>query len=106
MALLDTLTLTANGTASVKLKNHRNNKPNDYTYIVTGGFGSGTIAVGVSVDDATYAPLAIGGAPLTFASAESETITINSDEKAPVYLGFTISGSTTPTVTISVYDTK
>ncbi len=100
MALLTTLTLSANGTVNFKAKNKRTGQNNRYTYIATGTFGSGTIAVNVSPDGSTYAPYA--GA--TFTSAASGNIELNSDEINPSYGAFILTGATSPSITIRIYD--
>ena len=108
MSLLTTLTIDANETALVKLKNHNDGKPNRFSFLAYGGggnnFGGGTIAVNVSPDGTTMIPATEGAAAITFTSNTSKNLDVNSDEREPVYIAFVMTGSTSPTVTIKVYD--
>lgn len=106
MALINTLTLTNNGTVSMKCKNNRVGVPNTYTCIVYGTFGSGTVTVKVSADGSTYVNMIDDGSTVTFTEGAGENFQVNSDEMNPVYLGFTLAGATSPNITIKIYDNK
>jgi hypothetical protein len=110
MSLLTTLTIDANETALVKLKNHNDGKPNRFSFIAYGGggndFGSGTVAVNVSPDSTIMIPATESGTAITFTENTARNIEVNSDENEPVYLAFVMTGSTSPTVLIKVYDNR
>jgi len=106
MSLIATLTLAANGTVSVKCKNNRNGIEPSYMAIVYGTFGSGTITAKVSADNVTFVDLINNGSDVSSTAGFAEKFFINSDELNPVYLGFTLTGATAPSITIKVYDSK
>jgi hypothetical protein len=106
MALISTLTLTDNGTVSMKCKNNRVGASSTYTVIIYGTFGGGTITTKVSADGVTYVNMIDDGSTVTFTSGAGENFQINSDENQPVYLGFTLAGATAPSITIKIYDNK
>lgn len=107
MALIATRTLTANGTVSVKCKNSRNGNEATYTAIAFGNFGGGTITPQVSANaGVTFVNKIDNGASIAFTEGFGEEFKINSDENDPVFLGFTLTDSTTPSITIKIYDGK
>lgn len=107
MALITTLTLEADGTVSIPCKNSRNGKASTYTVIAYGDFGGGTVTAQVSADaGVTYVDKINSGESVTFTEGFGEEFRINSDESAPVLLGFTLAGATAPTITFKVFDGK
>jgi len=106
MALISTLTLTDNGTVSMKCKNGRTGVEPSYMAIVYGTFGGGTITAKVSADNSTFVDLINNGSDVTSTAGFAEKFFINSDENSPVYLGFTLAGATAPSITIKIYDSK
>ena len=107
MALISTLTLTDNGTVSLKCKNGRTGVEPSYMSVVYGTFGGGTLTAKVSADaGATYVDLINNGDVVSGTSGFAEKFFINSDEFAPAILGFTLTGATAPSITIKVYDSK
>ena len=107
MSLIETLNFTTNERQFVKLKNHPTGQTNRVTYHAYGTFDSGTVAVQVSPDGGTtWIDNIDAGSALTFSAAESRSIESNSDEQNPVYLGFNLTGATSPDLNITVYDNK
>lgn len=105
MALLDTLTIDGNETVFVKCKNARNGRTQSYTAVLYGDFGSGTVTAQVSADGgSTYVNIQESGSDVTFTANGAKEFVINSDEMNPVYLAFTMSGSSSPDLVIRVYD--
>ena len=108
--LLTTLTIDDNETVFFKLKNHNDGKPNRYTFLAYGGggndFGGGTVAFNLSPDGTEMVPVTQSGTAVTFTEAYTGNIEANSDESNPVYAAFVMSGSTSPTVVIKIYDNR
>jgi hypothetical protein len=107
MALISTLTLAANGTVSMKCKNGRTGVEPSYMSVAYGTFGGGTLTAKVSADDGvTFVDLINNGDVVSGTAGFAEKFFINSDELSPAILGFTLSGATTPSITIKIYDSK
>ena len=107
MALLATLTLTANGRESLRLYNHPTGQANRVSYIASGTFDSGTVSVQLSPDaGSTWVDNIDNGSPVAFTAADARAIEANSDSNAPVVLGFNLTGATSPSITIKVYDNR
>lgn len=107
MALIYSGTLSADSTVSTKIYNSRDGKPNVYTAEVRGNFGSGTVTAKLSTNGTNFENiLDQNNNAVTFTSAgrKSQNFEINSDPINPIYLGFTIAGSTNPSVTVKVFD--
>ncbi len=107
MALKATLTLTDNGTVSMKCKNGRTGVEPSYMSVAYGSFGGGTLKAQVSADGGTtFVDLINNGDVVSGTSGFAEKFFINSDETNPAILGFTLSGATAPSITIKIYDSK
>lgn len=106
MSLLATLNLTADGTVSVKCKNHDLGLPHTYTAIATGSFGGGTLTAQLSPNGLTFVDLQEGGVPVTFTAGFAKNFNVNSTENEPVFLGFDLTGSAAPSIEIKIYDIR
>lgn len=106
MALIETLTLSANGRVFIKAKNARDGQTARYSFLADGDFGSGTIAVQVSGDGTTWISDINDAGGLTFSADKAGNVDVESAENTPVHIGFNLTGATAPDITIRVYNNK
>jgi len=106
MALIETLIIDANESVQISTKNGRNGILPRYTFVAFGDFSSGTLTVGVSADGGTTVVTDIADTALTFTADASRNLDICSTENDPIVIDFTMTGASTPDVTIKVYNTK
>ena len=106
MARIFNTTLTANGTtSSINLQNVRGISDNTYTVSVWGTFGSGTVTITASPDGGTtdIPLLDNAGAALTFTANGIRNFLLNSDPTHPLSVSATLTGSTNPSIQISIF---
>lgn len=105
MAVLDTLTLTGNGTTFVKTTNTPAFEPNRYTAFVYGTFDGATVQIVLSPDGIIEIQNVKNGSIVSFTAAQAENIDINSSDSNPAYIGFKVSSAGASTdITVRLYD--
>lgn len=110
MSLILNQVLTANGTAIFDWRSHRGATPNMGTFAAYGTFGGGTVTLTVSFDGGvTYLPLQrIIGTAIIYTQDGYDNFQLMSSQNPIATEGIkikaTLTGATTPSITMRAYD--
>ena len=106
MGILFSTTITADGDTDINLKNIRTNR-NIYTVFVAGDFGgAGALTALLSGDDTNFVAIKdSGGSPVLISSPDIFNFEVQADPlKQVMRLRINLTGATSPSINLRVYD--
>jgi len=109
MARYETDVVTTNTESStITLINPRSGGDSVFKTIgIQGTFGSGTATLEVTIDGGTtWIPFTSAGAAVEYTVNDVRNMRVCSDAKEPIKLRFALTGATTPSIQMIVYDVR
>ncbi|QDP62938.1 MAG: hypothetical protein Unbinned5081contig1002_43 [Prokaryotic dsDNA virus sp.] len=107
MSLRKSITITADGSTTIPLKNVRGKDRTIYSVYLSDDFGSGTVTAFLEADGTNNIAIKdAAGVAISLTDDDVFNFEAYSDEKSPVNLVITLTGSSSPSINLNVYDNR